>query len=111
MTVRYTEAALRELEEIFSYIYDRSPAAAGAVIDRIDRVATLLSEFPSAGHESDEPGVRVMPLVRYPFVLFYAVSDREEVVVLHVRHSAPKLGEHNEEVKASARRRDKARVV
>jgi plasmid stabilization system protein ParE len=33
------------------------------------------------------PAVRVVPLVRYPFKLFYAVAD-ETVTILHIRHAA-----------------------
>jgi toxin ParE1/3/4 len=88
MKVRYSETALRELDEIFAYIHERNPAAAAAVIDRVDQVASLLEEFPFAGHTSDEPGVRIMPLLRYPYLVFYAVSDGGEVVILHVRHGA-----------------------
>jgi toxin ParE1/3/4 len=50
-------------------------------------VAALLEEFPFAGHATDEPGVRIMPLVRYPYLVFYAVND-DEAVILHVRHGA-----------------------
>jgi toxin ParE1/3/4 len=84
MKVRYSETALRELDEIFAYIYERNRSAAAAVVDR---VAALLEEFPLAGHTTDEPGVRIMPLVRYPYLVFYAVNG-EEIVILHVRHGA-----------------------
>lgn len=87
MKVRYSETALRELDEIFAYIYERNRSAAAAVVDRVDRVAALLEEFPFAGHTTDEPGVRIMPLVRYPYLVFYAVNG-EEIVILHVRHGA-----------------------
>jgi plasmid stabilization system protein ParE len=39
MKVRYSETALRELDEIFAYIYERNSSAAVAVIDRIERLA------------------------------------------------------------------------
>lgn len=87
MRVRYTETALRELGEILSYIFERNPSAAAGVADRVQRLAALLEEFPFAGHDTDEAGVRMVPLVRYPFLIFYAV-DGEEVVILHVRHAA-----------------------
>jgi plasmid stabilization system protein ParE len=88
MKVRFSETALRETDEIFAYLYERNPSAAAAVVDRVNRVAALLEQAPFAGHKADEPGVRIMPLVRYPFVVFYTVSDDDEVVILHVRHGA-----------------------
>jgi len=47
-----------------------------AVVDRIERLAALIGELPLIGHRTDEEGVRMMPVVRYPFLIFYAVSDR-----------------------------------
>ncbi|MDT3684545.1 MAG: type II toxin-antitoxin system RelE/ParE family toxin [Pseudorhodoplanes sp.] len=65
MKVRYTDTALRELADVFSYLFDRNPAAAKAVAARVKEIAALLAEYPFFGHESDEPGVRVASLVRY----------------------------------------------
>jgi len=89
MNVRYSEAALRELDQIFAYIYERNRSAAIAVVDRIERLASLIGEMPFMGHSTDEEGVRVMPVVRYPFLIFYTINDiADEVVILHVRHGA-----------------------
>ena len=89
MKVRYSQTALRELDEIFAYIHERNPSAAVAVVDRIERLAGLIGELPLIGHRTDEEGVRMMPVVRYPFLIFYALSDRaDEIVILHVRHAA-----------------------
>jgi toxin ParE1/3/4 len=52
-------------------------------------LASLLGEFPFIGHLTDEADVRSLPVVRYPFVIFYAIDDAaSEVVILHVRHAA-----------------------
>jgi len=87
MKVRYSETALGELDELFAYIFERDRSAAAAVVERVERLAALLGEFPFVGHDTDEAGVRMVPLVRYPFLIFYAVNG-DEVVVLHVRHAA-----------------------
>ncbi len=87
MRLRYTDTALRELEEIFAYIFERNRSAAKAVVDRVRQLTALLEEFPFLGHDTDEQGVRVVPLVRYPFLIFYTVTDNE-VVILHVRYAA-----------------------
>ena len=89
MKLRYSETALHELDEIFSYIHERNRSAAVAVVNRIERLASLIGEQPFIGHLTDEEGVRVMPVVRYPFVIFYTLNDKaDEVVILHVRHGA-----------------------
>jgi toxin ParE1/3/4 len=62
MKVRYSETALRELDEIFAYIYERNRSAAVAVLDRIERLSSLIGEVPLIGHLTDEEGVRMMPV-------------------------------------------------
>jgi toxin ParE1/3/4 len=89
MKLRYSETALRELDDIFAYIHARNRSAAAAVVDRIEGLASLIGEIPFIGHLTDEQGVRMMPVVRYPFLIFYTVNDAvDEVVILHVRHAA-----------------------
>jgi toxin ParE1/3/4 len=89
MRVRWSEAALAEIEDIFSYIYQNSRSAAAAVVGRIEGLTALLEEFPLIGHLTDEPDVRMLSVVRYPFIIFYTIDDAAgEIVVLHVRHTA-----------------------
>ena len=89
MNVRWSQTALAELNAIFLYVYQRSETAAGHVVDRIEELARLLGDFPRLGHQTDEPAVRILPVVRYPFAIFYTIGDATgEVVILHVRHTA-----------------------
>ena len=87
MKVRYTETALAEVDQIFSYIAGHSRSAAVSVRERIERTVETLAEIPEMAQVSDEPGVRRMPVRSYPFVIFYALEG-DEVVILHVRHGA-----------------------
>jgi toxin ParE1/3/4 len=87
MRARYTETALVEIEQIFSYISAHSRSAAVNVRERIERTVETLADIPEMAQAADEPGVRRMPVTSYPFVIFYAV-EADEVVVLHVRHAA-----------------------
>ena len=87
MKVRWSETALAEIDGIFSYIYEFNRSAAAAVVNRIETLTTLLQQFPHAGHLTDEADVRVLSVVRYPYLIFYAVDlAADEVVILHVRH-------------------------
>jgi toxin ParE1/3/4 len=89
MRVRWSETALNEIDDIFSYIFEHSRSAASAVVRRIEELSALLAEFPQLGHFTDEAQVRVLSVVRYPFLIFYAIdAEADEVVILHVRHSA-----------------------
>jgi addiction module RelE/StbE family toxin len=87
MKIRYTETALVEINEVFSYISERNAPAAKRVVARIEQTIQNLGDFPEMAQEADEPGVRRMPVTRYPFIVFYAI-DTDEVVILHVRHGA-----------------------
>jgi len=89
MKVRYSRRALRQLEQIFSYIEKDNPAAAPAVADRIESLVALLGRYPSMGRPTDKHGVRIMGVRRYPYVVFYKIlPDRDEVRILRVRHTA-----------------------
>jgi plasmid stabilization system protein ParE len=87
LTIRFDARALADLIEIRNYLVERSPSGAERVrlhlVDTIDRLA----DFPFLGRATDEPGIRVMVLTRYPYLVFYAVIG-DEVVILHVRHGA-----------------------
>jgi plasmid stabilization system protein ParE len=89
MKVRWSQTALRQLDDIFLYIDERNRSAAFSVARRIEELAALLGEFPLIGHLSDEADVRILPVVRYPYLIFYAIDEATgEVVILHVRHTA-----------------------
>ena len=85
MKLRYSPRAVHDVAAIGRYLRERSPAGAQAVESesrqrsvywrRSQRSAALL------------PNVRVMPVVRYPYLVFYTVSP-DELVVLHIRHGA-----------------------
>lgn len=87
MKVRFTDTAARELEDILRYLSVRNPGAATAVARRVKDIASLLSDYPLSGREVDESGVRMASMVRYLFLVFYAVTN-DEVVILNVRHAA-----------------------
>jgi toxin ParE1/3/4 len=89
MKARWSESSLAEIEDIFAYIYERNRTAASAVVERIESLISLLEDFPLMGHVSDEEDVRVLSVVRYPFLIFYAIDEAaDEIVILHVRHGA-----------------------
>jgi plasmid stabilization system protein ParE len=87
MQMRYTATALRELDEIFQYIAERSPAAAKAIVERVEQTVALLADFPEMAQRTNERGVLRMPVGSYPFLVFYTIEN-DEIVILHVRHGA-----------------------
>jgi toxin ParE1/3/4 len=90
MKVRYSRLALAELDAILSDLAAQNPAAAQHFENRILQVGERIGRFPHGFQEVVErPGVRRVPLVRYPYLIFYKVFA-DEVVVLRVIHGARK---------------------
>lgn len=89
MKRRYRPAALAQLDKIFAYIQERDPKAAQRVIERIKRSIQALSDFPYGFRQSAIPGIRELPIIRYPYIVFYTIDETaEEVLILRVRHTA-----------------------
>lgn len=96
MKVVYSPRAVSDLAVIADYLTERGPQGAMAVERRIREVVERLAEFPGMGRElAQRPGVRVMPLGRYPYLIFYSARENE-LVVLHVRHASRRPLEHDE---------------
>lgn len=87
MKLRYTETAAVELEEILDYVSERNPSAARTLASRIEKSIQVLADFPELAQLTDEPGVRRLPIGRYPYVIFYS-AERDAIVILHIRHTA-----------------------
>lgn len=87
LIVRFDPRALADLEAIRDYLVARSPSGAERVRSHLMATLDRLADFPLLGCATDEPSVRVLPLTRYPYLVFYAVVNGD-VVILHVRHGA-----------------------
>ncbi len=87
MKVRYSKRALAQLEQIHTYIAQHNPRAAGRVLARIEELCEKLADFPGMGQRTNHPDIRSLPVVRYPYVVFYTIiPDDDEVRILRVRH-------------------------
>ncbi|MGV1014953.1 MAG: type II toxin-antitoxin system RelE/ParE family toxin [Methyloceanibacter sp.] len=88
MRITYSPRAAVDLAEIGDYIAQHNPHAAVAVERRIRTIVELIARFPLTGRMIEERiAVRVMPLGNYPYRIFYMTAD-DELIVLHIRHSA-----------------------
>lgn len=89
MKVRWSKTALIELDDIFIYISERNRTAAKSVVRRIEELVAQLGQFPYRGHFADEPGAWAISVLRYPYVVLYAIDvATDELVILHIRHTA-----------------------
>jgi plasmid stabilization system protein ParE len=59
-----------------------------AVEARIREVIAHIATHPaSAAPVAERPGMRVAPLIRYPYKIFYRVLE-DRVRVVHIRHTS-----------------------
>lgn len=88
MKVRYTEAATRDLDDILTFMAHYYPAVAGRFESRLDAALQRIAAWPeSAPQVVERPGIRIVPLVPYPYRLFYRVTA-PWVEILHIHHAA-----------------------
>ena len=90
MRVRWSRLALAELDKILSDLTAKNPTAAQRFEFRVRQIAERIERFPEGFQEvAERPGIRRVPLVRYPYLIFYTRSGGE-VIVLRVVHGARK---------------------
>jgi toxin ParE1/3/4 len=87
MNVVYAPRALRDLIGIRSYLVERNPAGAANVLGAIKSSIDTLSFFPQIGRLVDDAGHRRVPVLRYPYLIFYRIAG-DELLILHIRHSS-----------------------
>ena len=88
MNLRWDARALQDLRDIRNYIARHSsPAAADRVRDHVRTRVYRLLTTPFIGVATTNPNIRILPTARYPYRMYYTVQ-RNDVVILHVRHTA-----------------------
>jgi toxin ParE1/3/4 len=85
--IRYTAPAVADLSSILDYIAEHSPQGANRVQARIQSVVELLSGHPHIGVRTDDPTIRRLTTLPYPYLVFYEVTENE-IIVHAVRHAA-----------------------
>ena len=87
MRVRYTPRAFAERERIFAYLVARNPDAARNVVGLITQRILELADNPYKGRRTDRGGIFTIWVTPYPYRIYYRV-DGEDVVIIHIRHTA-----------------------
>ena len=89
MKLIFTAPALADLDGILAYTAERYPRSLSALHKRIDAVLDRIRSFPQSGRVLDNaPGVRMVPLIRFPFRIFYRETPAG-IEILHIHHVAP----------------------
>jgi toxin ParE1/3/4 len=88
MKVVYTDEAVRDLDEILTFLAENYPTVVEAFRRRVREIERRISRWPNSAREVEQhPGVRVVSFIRYPYGLFYEITG-DIVVILHVHHTA-----------------------
>jgi toxin ParE1/3/4 len=88
MRVIYTDEALEDLDGILATIAANYPTVYEAFQRRLQSVVNRISEWPDSAQEvAERPGVRVVPLIRYPYRVFYRNTGLA-IEILYIHHSA-----------------------
>ncbi|MHB8885976.1 MAG: type II toxin-antitoxin system RelE/ParE family toxin [Methylovirgula sp.] len=84
----YTDEALRDLDDILGFIAEHYPMLVIPFENRLGAAMRRIGAWPQSAAEVEErPGVRMLPLIPYPYKLFYRVTvDRVEI--LHLYHAS-----------------------
>lgn len=88
MKVVYTDAAINDLRSIGEWTAAHFPSIALQVEQRIRHVVNRIGRWPESGPcLAEREGVRVVPVGRYPYRIFYRVTT-DAVEILHIHHVA-----------------------
>jgi toxin ParE1/3/4 len=88
MTIEYSRRAAADLRKVSADSRVFGETVAAAVEARICEIIAYIAEHPeAAARVVDRPGMHVVPLVRYPYKIFYRVFE-DRVRVLHIRHTS-----------------------
>ncbi len=87
MNVVYAPRALRDLDGIAVYLSERNPGAVPRALGAIKSSVDTLNFFPQIGRVVDNAGHRRVPVMRYPYVVFYRIAG-DDLLILHIRHTS-----------------------
>src|SRR4030095_4084462 len=77
---RLSDEERRLVREGYDDIAQHNPGAAQRVEDTIRTRCERLADFPYAAVATDEPNVRRLPLVRYPYTIYYRIDAMRGLV-------------------------------
>jgi toxin ParE1/3/4 len=102
--------ALRDIDDAITYyLNEHAEIAALGFIDSLEQSYAHIGEYPATGshryaHELNLPGLRLWPITKYPYVVFYIEQTLHIDVwrVLHGERDIPVLMQENtQSLKAS----------
>ena len=91
MRVRYTLRAFDDRESICDYLEKRSQTGARTVKRAVINAIRSLASQPRLGQLTSKHSVYELVVPRRPYKIYYSL-DRDEVWILHIRHTSRQSG-------------------
>src|SRR5258708_35212548 len=85
MKLVFDDQAIADLENIFNWIAQDSPAIAKTVVDRLFSSTELLISFPFMGHVGHDPDTFEWQVPRLPYIVEHEVDQAQERVIVTAR--------------------------
>jgi plasmid stabilization system protein ParE len=85
--IRYTSRARDDLTTIIAYVEQHSPQGARNIAQALHKTVELIGQFPQSGRLAGEEQTRVLPVGRYPYLIYWSV-EQDEAWIVHIRHTA-----------------------
>ena len=88
LKVRFHLRAEADLQTIHDYLIQHAnPRSAERVRTHLLQKIKRLSRLPYMGMATGEADIRILAPTRYPYRVYYVIQS-DEVVILHIRHTA-----------------------
>ncbi|HWG06431.1 MAG TPA: type II toxin-antitoxin system RelE/ParE family toxin [Beijerinckiaceae bacterium] len=89
MKLRFTPRALENIAAIADYLREHNPKGSARVRSAIYDGLRNLILFPHVGRLQKTEGVRKFVTRRYAYLIYYAVDEHEEeIIILSVKHAS-----------------------
>lgn len=87
MKARFTRAAEEDLSAIFQYLAEHRRSAAEDFLNAVETTLRRLEEHPRSARETEWQNIRMVPIGRFPYLLFYELTA-DEIQIWRVLHGA-----------------------
>ncbi|HEV2647379.1 MAG TPA: type II toxin-antitoxin system RelE/ParE family toxin [Acidobacteriaceae bacterium] len=87
--LRWTNAAVTDLERIADYLFEQTPEHASRIVRAIYDAPLKLREFPGLGRPGKVDGTRELILTSLPYLLVY-VQAGDIIHLVRILHGAQK---------------------
>ena len=89
MELRWTEAAVDDLEQIANYLFEQRPSRAAEIVREIYNSPSALLNFPHRGRPGKKEGTRELVLSPLPYIVIYQITG-EVIHIARILHGAQK---------------------